>query len=233
MDIWVQIIGVDMTPEISFLLDGATTVVILYNHQVNNIISNNDNNNNNNNNSYMQCFAFHSFKGRARFPALSFGRAFFIFPPFSLAAHYFPRSCFDCFFFGWISFLKSGYLVVFPYLQAPWSLHDISSSYSSIYFLRSALRQLHVPPLSTVFLVLWLFHSSGLRFILSRAFSCLLSLLACYIPVPALFNFYTLSTVGIVCFPASSWYAVLLSCSPALFRVHFPGPFHENYVFHC
>ena len=68
MDIWVQIIGVDMTPEISFLLDGATTVVILYNHQVNNIIINN--NNNNNNISYMQCFAFHSFKGLARFPAL-------------------------------------------------------------------------------------------------------------------------------------------------------------------
>lgn len=75
MDIWDQIIGVDMTPEISFLLDGATTVVILYNHQVSNIINNNSNNDSNI--SHLQCFAFHSFKGLVGFPALSFGRTFF------------------------------------------------------------------------------------------------------------------------------------------------------------
>ena len=109
MDIWVQIIGVDMTPEISFLLDGATTVVILYNHQVNNTINNN---NNNNNISHVHCFAFHSFKGLARFPALSFGRAFFNFPPFSLAAHCFPRSCFDCTscFFLFVNFVSQVWL---------------------------------------------------------------------------------------------------------------------------
>ena len=167
MDIWAQIIGVDMTPEISFLSDGATTVVILYNHQVNNTINNN---NNNNNISHVHCFAFHSFKGLARFPALSFGCAFFSFPPFSLAAHCFPRSCFDCI--------------------AAFSLGEFR--FSTALF-------------------------PGFEVCLHVIFPRLRCL-----------SFAMLSTVGIACFPSFSWYAVLLSCSPALFRLRFLRPFNEN-----
>ena len=144
MDIWAQIIGVDMTPGISFLSDGATTVVILYNHQVNNTINNN---NNNNNISHVHCFAFHSFKGLARFPALSFGCAFFSFPPFSLAAHCFPRSCFDCipascFLFGWISFLNRAFSwlwsLLLCYIPAP-ALFIFCHAFYSRYCLFSLL----------------------------------------------------------------------------------------------